>query len=90
MRRKPASILTVIILVVLIGYMAFTLVGLYQKISAAQAEKTRLAQEIRSQQEENDAMAYAVAHQEDDRVIADVARRELGLVYPDETIYYTR
>ncbi len=86
-KRGRINIITAVVLVVLTVYMLCTLSGLYRKITRTAQENARLEQEVERQRAENDVMRYAVEHSNDDSVIEDAARRELGLVYPDETVY---
>ena len=63
------------------------LTGLYTKISDAKVRNQELSSMVDQQTAVNDEMRYAVEHSAEENVIADAARRELGLVYPDETVY---
>lgn len=87
MKKRRISIFTAIILVVLTGYMVWTLAGLYTRINGTRAKNQELSRAVERQSAENDEMRYAVEHSGEDEVISDAARRELGLVYPDETVY---
>lgn len=89
MKKKRASMFTVLVLLLLTGYMVVTLVGLYGKVSAAENQTEQQRQINRSLSQENDTMRYAVENSSEDEVIADAARRQLGLVYPDETVFVT-
>lgn len=89
MKKKRASMFTVLVLLLLTGYMAVTLVGLYGKISAAEKQAEQQRQANRSLSQENDAMRYAVDNSSTEQVIADAARQRLGLVYPDEIVFVT-
>ena len=89
MKKKRTSMFTVLVLLLLTGYMVVTLVGLYGKVSAAENQTEQQRQINRSLSQENDTMRYAVENSSEDEVIADAARRQLGLVYPDETVFVT-
>ena len=89
MKKKRASMFTVLILLLLCAYMVWTLVGLYGQITALEASNDARRQQNRLLSQRNDALSYAVENSGEDEVIAQAARQELGLVYPDETVYTT-
>lgn len=88
-KNRRVSMFTALVLLVLIGYMAYTLAGLYTDVSAAGEAKEALEEDVRNRTEENDLLRYAVDHSDEDEVIADAARDKLGLVFPDETVFTT-
>ncbi len=87
MKKRPVSIFTAIVLIVLLGSLCAALVSLYGRIRALETENSRLQESVRRETAINDQLRYVVEHSDDDTVIAQVAREELGYVYPDETVY---
>ena len=87
MKKRPVSIFTAIVLIVLLGSLCAALVSLYGRIRALETENSRLQESVRRETAINDQLRYVVEHSDDDAVIAQVAREELGYVYPDETVY---
>ena len=88
MKRKKSSILTKIIIAALLIYASVTLVTLFAKIESAQAGQEQLKAEVADTAAEVAEMEYAIENKSDADVIEDVARDKLGLVMPDEEIYY--
>ena len=69
-------------------YLLVTLVNLYNRIEDAQKAKRELQSELASAAADVEEMEYAIENSEDDEVIEDVARDRLGMVKPDEKIFY--
>ena len=88
MRLKKASIITKIIVFALVIYAAVTLVSLNSKIHDTKAEQDALQQQINEMEVQNAEQPYKVENSDDDDVLADVARDELGLVGPGEKVFY--
>ena len=90
MKTKRSGILIKIIIAILIIYAAVSLVILCGKITDAKNAQADLQQEIEDVTAENSEMEYALSHSEEDEVKEDIARDKLGLVDPDEQIYYNQ
>lgn len=88
MRRRGVGILTIIVLAGLIAYACFTLSNMRARVSEASRTQQELETEIEQLQEEIYDLQYAIDHQNDAETISDIAREKLGLVMPDERIYY--
>ena len=80
---------TVLVLLLLTGYMVWTLAGLYGRINTAEKQAEAQRQANGRLGAENDRLRYAVENSDDEAVIAQAARERLGLVYPDETVFVT-
>ena len=87
MRLKRTGIATKIILCILAVYAVTSIVSLRSKISDAQAESDILTAQAAEIAAENDELGYALENQEDDDVIRDIAREELGLGERGEKVY---
>ena len=89
--RKHRVLGWIALVVVLLGlqaYAVFTLTNIQSRLSEANREKAALEQEKEDIQEDNAALQYAIENQNDPETIEDIARSELGLVMPDEQIFY--
>ena len=57
------------------------------KIKAAEDERDFLQQQAQDLENENTDIKDKIENSEDEKVIEDVARAELGLVYPGEKVF---
>lgn len=80
--------LTALVIVGVIAYAIFALMNMRTKVAEANETEQQLRQKMEQIQEENAALQYAIDHQYDDKTIEDIARDRLGLVLPDEKIFY--
>ena len=69
-------------------YAFISLLGMRAKMTEATRTESELQTQLEQLQEENAALEYAIEHQNDPETIEDIARSELGLVMPDEIIFY--
>lgn len=88
MKRRGVSLLTFVVIAGLIVYAIFALSNMRAKLNEADKSRSELEQRAAEIQEENADLQYAIDHQEDPDTIEDIAREKLGLVNPDERIYY--
>ena len=88
MKLKKAGIITKIVILVLVVYAVVTIVSLQGKTSAVRAEQDALRQEIAELEINNAELEYAIENKDNDDVIAGIARDELGLIGPDEKVFY--
>ena len=88
MRLRRANWLTLVVIVGLIAYACIALMNMRTKVAEASETEADLRQQVEKIQEENAALEYAIEHQFDDKTIEDIARDKLGLVMPDEKIFY--
>ena len=58
--------------------------SLQAQLRQAQEDRDLLSAQVQQQQEENAALADAIAHSDDPEYLADIARIKLGLLEPDE------
>lgn len=86
MRFKQAGLLTKIVVVVLLIYMATSLLDLRTQIREAEEAKVTLEEQVKQQQLENQQLAAAIANSDDPDMLEQVAR-EKGYVKANETIY---
>lgn len=86
MRFKRASFLTKIVVLVLLIYMATSLLDLQGKIQAVQAQRDDLAQQVTDQRLENQQLSDAIEHSDDPEMLEQVAR-DKGFVKKGEELY---
>lgn len=87
-KLKKAGLLTRIVVLAIVIYMALSLIDMRGRITEARAEKDRLAAQVKSLSAANAAVEYEIAHSEDDETVESIAREKLSLVLPGETVYY--
>lgn len=88
MKRRGVNILTVVVLAGLIAYACVALSSMRSQMNTAAKTEQELQSEIEQLNEDIFDLEYALDHQNDLDTIADIARDKLGLVMPDERIYY--
>ena len=88
MKLRRTSWMTALVIVGLIAYACIALMNMRTKVAAANETEEQLQQQVEKIQEENAALQYAIEHQYDDKTIEDIARDKLGLVMPEEKIFY--
>lgn len=86
MKLKRAGFLTKIVVLVLLIYMATSLLDLRGRIEAAQSQRDELAEQVAAQQLENQQLADAIEHSDDPEMLEKVAR-DKGYVKQGETLY---
>ena len=86
-RRARAGVLTVVLLCLLLACVGWDLSDLQEQVSAAQAERDRLATQVEAQRQENDALTADIAEGATDEKIEEIARNELGLVFPGDYLF---
>ena len=86
MRVKRASFLTKIVVLVLLIYMATSLLDLQGKIQDVQNQRDSLAQQVTDQRLENQQLSDAIEHSDDPEMLEQVAR-DKGFVKKGEELY---
>ena len=88
MKLKKASIITKISVFALVIFAGVTIVSIKSKTNDKTAENDALQQQINDMEVQNAELQYKVENSDDDDVLADVARDELGYVGPGEKVFY--
>lgn len=88
MRIRRAGWITAIVLAGLATYGGVTLMNTNAKVNEAAKTEAQLQTQIEQLQETNASLRYAIENQDDPDTIEDIAREKLGLVMPDERIFY--
>ena len=86
MQFMRAGFLTKIVVLVILIYMAVTLLELRSRIQGVQAERDALALRVSNQQLENRKLEDAIANSENPDMLEQVVR-DRGYVEPDETVF---
>lgn len=87
-KRARSGLLTKLIILVLLVAIGWQLKDLHRQVESAQAEKERYAEQVELQQRENDALAADIAEGPTQEKVEEIAREELGLVTPNEYVFY--
>lgn len=88
MRLRRTSWITAMVMVAMIAYAVIALMNMRTKVAQARETEAQLREQVEQIQEENAALQYAIENRDDDKTIEDIARDKLGLVLPDEKIFY--
>lgn len=86
MTFKRAGFLTKIVVLVLLIYMALSLIDIRGKIQGVQIQRDELAGQVTDQRLENQKLADAIANSDDPEMQEQVAR-DRGYVEKDETLF---
>ncbi len=86
MRFKRAGFLTKAVVLVLLIYLATSLLNLWGAIQGVQAERDALARQVTDQQLENQQLQQAIENSDDPAMLEQVAR-DKGVVKKGEELY---
>lgn len=86
-KTKKAGLLTKIVVLALLIYMATSLLDLQSRIRQTQAQRDTLSRQVAEQTQVNVDLAEDLANPDDPDRIADIARDKLGLVVPGEKVF---
>lgn len=86
MTFKRAGFLTKIVVLILLIYMALSLIEIRGKIQSVQLQRDDLARQVTDQRLENQKLADAIANSDDPEMQEQVAR-DRGYVQKDETLF---
>ena len=81
-KTKKAGLLTKLVILALLIYLATSLLNLQGRIRETQAERDTLSRQVAEQTQVNADLAEDVANPDD----PDIARDKLGLVVPGEKV----
>lgn len=86
-KTKKAGLLTKIVVLALLIYMATSLLDLQSRIRQTQAQRDTLSRQVAEQTQVNADLTEDLANPDDPDRIADIARDKLGLVVPGEKVF---
>ena len=87
-KRPKSSLWTKVLILVLLLGLGAQLYRLNSEILSAQADQEQLAAQVEQLRQENAALAQDIENEDDQELVEKIAREELGLVNPDEKIFY--
>ena len=87
MRLRRSGLLTAIVVLAVIVYAVAMLNANRGALSAARADLAEKRAEADELRRENAELEYLIAHAEDPEILAEEARRRLGLVLPGDRIF---
>ena len=85
-RVLHAGPLTKLLLLALLLGIGWQLIRLQDQVETAQAEREQLAAQVEIQRQENGALAADIAEGNTQEKMEEIARNELGMVYPGEYV----
>ena len=88
MKFKRASIITKIVVLILLIYIAITLLSVRSKIQAANAAYQALQAQVDEQAAANAALASDIANKDDPDTVLAIAKERMGLLESGEVIFY--
>ena len=88
LRAKKVGLLVKIALLILLAYLIITLVNVRQQIGDAHAAIETLTEQVNDQTQANPELSNAIENRNDPSYLEDVARERLGLVAPNDRVFY--
>ena len=88
LRAKKVGLLVKIALLILLAYLIITLVNVRQQIGDSHAVIETLTEQVNDQTQANTELSNAIENRNDPSYLEDVARERLGLVAPNDRVFY--
>ena len=88
LRAKKVGLLVKIALLILLAYLIITLVNVRHQIGDAHAAIETLTEQVNDQTQANTELSNAIENRNDPSYLEDVARERLGLVAPNDRVFY--
>lgn len=85
-KRKNGLKIIAVAVLVLFGVITYSGIELKQEKRALEKKKSELEAELQTEQERSEELEEQRAYMQTVRYIEEIARKVLGLVYPEETI----
>ena len=85
-KKRPSRLLGALVLLILLGVMAYKLVEVYGDLSAAKEREARLYAQKEQKEEENNSLKDALSHADDPDYILGLAR-DWGMAEDGERIF---
>jgi len=85
-KRKNGLKIIAVAVLVLFGVITYSSIELQQEKRALEKKKSELEAQLQTEQERSVELEEQRAYMQTVRYIEEIARKVLGLVYPDETI----
>lgn len=84
-KKNGLKIIAVAVLV-LFGVITYSSISLQAELRALEKKESELKEELQTEQERSGELEEQRAYMQTVRYVEEIARKVLGLVYPDETI----
>lgn len=84
-KKNGLKIIAVAVLV-LFGVITYSSISLQAELRALEKRESELKEELQTEQERSGELEEQRAYMQTVRYVEEIARKVLGLVYPDETI----
>lgn len=88
MKFKRAGIITKIVVLILLIYIAITLLSVRSKIQDANAAYQVLQAQVDEQSAKNAALAADIANKDDPDTVLAIAKERMGLLESGEIVFY--
>lgn len=88
LKFKRASIITKIVVLILLIYIAITLLSVRSKIQAANGTYQTLQTQVDEQTTKNAALSADIADKDDPNTILAIAKERMGLLESGEIVFY--
>ena len=86
-KRKNGLKIIAVAVLVLFAVITYSSVELKAEMRALEKREAELKEELQTEQERSEELEDKKAHMQTVRYIEEIARKVLGLVYPDEVIF---
>ena len=87
-RSKKAGLLVRVLVLLLVAYMIFLFWSVRQRIADTRAEISQLTVQVADQIQTNTELQNAIENRDDPSYVEDVARERLGLVSPNDKVFF--
>lgn len=87
MKFKRAGFSTKLIVLILLVYMAISLLTLRDQIASVQVQESQLKAQVEEVRQKNAKLESDIANSENPELLEKIAREKIGLVLPGEKIF---
>ena len=85
--KKMKNIYKNIFLLILIGYIIYTIISQQQTLNSYRAEEQRYSAQIQAQKEEQEQLKQTKANINSEEYVESIAREKLNMYLPNERVY---
>ena len=86
-KKRRSGLLGALVLLILLGVMAYKLVEVYGDLSAAKEQEARLRTQVEQKEEENNSLKDALSHADDPDYILRLAGDRYGMLEDGARIF---
>lgn len=86
-KKRRSGLLGALVLLILLGVMAYKLVEVYGDLSAAKEQEARLRTQVEQKEEENNSLKDALSHADDPDYILGLAGDRYGMLEDGARIF---